>query len=465
MKNAQVGCSQMVRPLGIITNMSPIFSPIVIVGSGPTGATLALLLAQQGIPVTLVEASPTFRRIFRGEALMPSGLDALDQMGLLPIVQQIPHRALDAWEFIIEDRSLFRVAEPMQFSQASASLVESVDQACTLVSQPALLEQILQRINEFSYCQLIQGTAVQDVLWQSDSLLSQAENRVIGVRLANGLELNSSLVIGADGRNSVVRQAAGLSLVQQDQPFDILWFKLMDEGAIASWMPDSNRSQSQSKSQSKSETANVFSSILKQGQAFGVFRSAEGSLQIGWSVHGSLPEHWQQIDWAETIAAVAPPQLADHLRRHASRLERPIRLSVMVGRCPQWCQPGLLLLGDAAHPMSPIRAQGINMALRDVVVALNWLVPLFRSPGADLETAIDTVLPKIQAEREPEIIRIQQLQSQETAQAKRLVNLTALRWLVSRMAPVVGDRIQASWLKRQRELRLGVTEVKAKIMS
>jgi 2-polyprenyl-6-methoxyphenol hydroxylase-like FAD-dependent oxidoreductase len=137
----------------------------------------------------------------------------------------------------------------------------------------------------------------------------------------------------------------------------------------------------------------------------------------------------------------------------------------MVGRCPQWFQPGLLLLGDAVHPMSPIRAQGINMALRDVVVALNWLVPLFQGDSANLETAIDAVLPNIQAEREPEIMRIQQLQSQETAQAKRLVNLTALRWLVSRMAPVVGDRIQASWLKRQRELRLGVTEVKAKVIS
>jgi 2-polyprenyl-6-methoxyphenol hydroxylase-like FAD-dependent oxidoreductase len=200
-------------------------SPIVIVGSGPTGATLALLLAQQGIPVTLVEASSNFRRIFRGEALMPSGLDALDHLGLLPIVKQIPHRVLDAWEFIIEDRSLFRVTEPfrvtelMQFSQVSASLLESdesANQSCTLVSQPALLEQLLQRISKFPHCQLIQGTAVQDVLWQSDTLLNQDIKRVTGVRLANGSELKSSLVIGADGRNSVVRQAAGLSLVQQD---------------------------------------------------------------------------------------------------------------------------------------------------------------------------------------------------------------------------------------------------------
>jgi len=62
----------------------------VVVGAGPTGATLALLLVQRGIAVKLIEASRNFRRVFRGEGLMPSGLDALEQMGLSSVLERIP---------------------------------------------------------------------------------------------------------------------------------------------------------------------------------------------------------------------------------------------------------------------------------------------------------------------------------------------------------------------------------------
>lgn len=79
---------------------------VVIVGAGPTGATLALLLAKRGITVSLVEAATDFHRVFRGEGLMPSGLDALKQMGLSEILQQIPHRKFDAWEVILGKKTL-----------------------------------------------------------------------------------------------------------------------------------------------------------------------------------------------------------------------------------------------------------------------------------------------------------------------------------------------------------------------
>jgi 2-polyprenyl-6-methoxyphenol hydroxylase-like FAD-dependent oxidoreductase len=132
-------------------------------------------------------------------------------------------------------------------------------------------------------------------------------------------------------------------------------------------------------------------------------------------------------------------------------------LSVVVGRCPRWYAPGLLLLGDAVHPMSPIRAQGINMALRDVILAANHLVPLLRDGATD--AAIDAVLPQIQTEREPEIIRAQQLHSQEAAQAELLRKSALLRWGVSQLAPLLGKRVRHSWLARQRQLRQGVTQI------
>jgi 2-polyprenyl-6-methoxyphenol hydroxylase-like FAD-dependent oxidoreductase len=400
---------------------------VVIIGAGPTGLTLAMLLAQRGIAVKLIEASRSFRRIFRGEALMPSGLGAIEQMGLADIVAKIPHRSIDAWEFYIENRPIFRVDEPM----------EAGGQPCTLISQPALLAAVLARASEYANFELIQGTAVRDLLRQ--------DQRVAGVRLSDGREIAADLVIGADGRNSIVRQQANLKLKQAAQSFDILWFKLPTSPAF--------------------QSENVFTSVLRGQDAFGVFQGSEGNLQVGWSLQRDNPisardgsaKNWQQVNWAEKIAAAAPDWLASHVREQRESIERPLLLSIIVGRCPHWHQPGVLLLGDAAHPMSPIRAQGINMALRDAIVATNHLVPVLQQPPN--LAAIDAALAQIQAEREPEIIEIQRLQQAEVGQAELMHNYPIVRHAVSRLAPIIGSRIKASWLDRQLQLRQGFTQV------
>lgn len=392
---------------------------VVIVGAGPTGATLALLLVKRGIAVKLIEASRNFRRVFRGEGLMPSGLDALEQMGLSPVLERIPHRPLDAWEFLINNRSLFRVDEPM----------EPGGKPCTLVSQPDLLEALIDQANTYPNFEFIQSTPVQDLLWSNQ--------RVSGVKLSDERSIRADLVIGADGRNSIVRQRANLQIEQQSQNFDILWFKLADSPRF--------------------ESENVFYSILNGRHAFGLFRGSEGNLQVGWALHEGDHMDWKQIDWSVQLASVSPPWLAEHFREKAETIERPVLLSVVVGRCPRWYVPGLLLLGDAAHPMSPIRAQGINMALRDVIVAANHLVPLLRQRSEHAD--IDATLPQIQAEREPEIVRSQQLQSQEASLAQRLGKSAIMRWVASNLPNVLRQLVRQSWLARQRELRQGVTQI------
>lgn len=398
---------------------------VVVVGAGPAGAALALLLAQRGIRVTLIEASRTFRRTFRGEGLMPSGLDALDQMGLTPLLHQIPHRALDAWEFLISQRSLFRVAEP----------IEPEGHPCTLVSQPALLDSLIAQAATYPTFELIQGTPVRDLVWDG--------SRVAGVQLGDNRLLMSDLVIGTDGRNSVVRQRAQLPLEQQSHSFDILWFKLADSPRL--------------------QSENVFYSILQGRDAFGLFRSSEGNLQIGWALHDKGAIDWKSMNWVDRLASASPPWLAEHLQTHADTLEGPVLLSVVVGRCPRWSVPGVLLLGDAAHPMSPIRAQGINMALRDVIVAANHLVPLLRDGNRPSSEAISDALTAIQTEREPDIIRAQQLQAQEALQAELLEKSAFLRWAVGQFAPLLRQPVKYSWVRRQRQLRQGMTPVELRV--
>ncbi|MGV2827972.1 FAD-dependent monooxygenase [Myxosarcina sp. GI1(2024)] len=392
---------------------------VVIIGAGPTGATLALLLASKGIEVKLIEAARDFRRVFRGEALMPSGLDALEQMGLTEILADIPHTALDAWEFFLDGRSLFRVAEPMPFGNKS----------CTLVSQPHLLEAVVERAQTHDQFELILGTAVRDIL--------KNDGRISGVRLADRREIGADLVIAADGRNSLIRQRVGLSLETQAHSIDLLWFEL-EAGTVF-------------------KAENIFCSILQGRNGFGCFRSSQGKLQIGWGLHPEDSLDWKLVNWQQVIAENSPTWLAEHLQTYGDTLSKPILLSVVVGRCPQWYVPGLLLLGDAVHPMSPIRAQGINMALRDVIVAANYLIPLLRQP-TDLRQ-IDALLPCIQSDRQPEIIRIQQLQNIELLQAKILRYSGLIRWGVKQFIPLLRFPICYSWLRRQKQLRHGVTTV------
>ncbi|MGL5872245.1 MAG: FAD-dependent monooxygenase [Xenococcaceae cyanobacterium] len=396
---------------------------VIIVGAGPAGATLALIFAQRGIRVKLIEASRNFRRVFRGEGLMPSGLDAIEQMGLSDLLESIPHRPLTAWEFLIDNRSLFRVEEP----------IEPGGKPCTLVSQPAFLDALIDKANAYTNFEFVPGTPIQDLLVR--------DRRVSGVKLADDREEAADLVIGVDGRNSIVRQRANLSLQQTHQSFDILWFKLPDSQHLAA--------------------ENIFYSIVNRDRAFGLFRSSEGHLQIGWALHSDLVKNWKQIDWTELLASASPAWLASHVRQNVEAIEKPVLLSVVVGCCDRWHVPGLLLLGDAVHPMSPIRAQGINMALRDTIVAANYLVPLLRQ-DAESET-IDRILPQIQADRQPEILRVQQLQSQESAQGELLIKNPLLRWGASHFAPIIRDRVRQSWLDRQRQLRKGVATVKLEV--
>ena len=393
---------------------------IVIVGAGPTGAVMALLLVQRGIQVTLIEASRNFKRLFRGEGLMPSGLDALEQIGLFKLLADLPHQTIDAWDFVLSGKRLFCVDEP----------IEPNGRHCTTVSQPHLLSAIIEQAQTYPGFEFIQGEPVQDLVKNG--------NRISGVKLASGREITADLVIASDGRNSVIRKQAGLNLKQLQNSINILWFKL-DSGTLA-------------------KSKNTFYSILKGQDSFGLFRASSGQLHIGWGLHADDDYDFKDIDWADKLAATSPPWLAEHISTHRDSLTKPMLLSVVVGRCDRWWIPGLLLLGDAVHPMSPIRAQGINMAFRDAIVAANHLVPVLNSEVSS--DRIDAVLSSIQQEREPEIIRIQKLQAQEMAQAELLHGSGFVRWGAKTFTSIIRPVIRASWLRRQKQLRQGVTKVR-----
>lgn len=397
---------------------------LIVVGAGPAGLSLALQLAKAGLPVSLVEASTAFSRQFRGDGLMPSGLEALARMGLWPLLQELPQRPLEGWSIWLEGRELFQAEEPM-----------GALQPCRLVSQAALLEAMLQRAVTLPTLRWYPGQAVRDLLYSGD--------RISGVRLANGQALAGDLVVGADGRQSLVRQRAGLQLETSSPEIDVLWFRLPAPPRLL--------------------RHNRFLTLVAGGHIASAFVAPNGELQLGWVLQQPGEPLPPGQTWAEAFAGLAPAWLAEHIRAHAPALQGPIRLGVQVGCAPQWQRPGLLLLGDAAHPMSPVRAQGINMALRDSCVAARELITLWqastaaRARSTPEAAALDRALERIQALRQPEIRAMQRLQQAEAQQGHLIASQPLLRHTLAALAPVAGPVARWSWIRRQQPLRLGLS--------
>jgi 2-polyprenyl-6-methoxyphenol hydroxylase-like FAD-dependent oxidoreductase len=397
-------------------------SQVIIVGAGPAGAATALLLARNGVAVTLIERETDFQRVFRGEGLMPTGLDALYQMGLQQKLETLPYRYLESWEIFLDKRRIMSIAEP------SADLGPL---ALRVIPQPHLLELLIAEARTLPHFTFLSGESTHDLLYDNDHVCG------VRVRMEEGeRELAADLVIGCDGRASLIRQRAHLDLELLPESYDILWFKIPLPPFLEGRCPIQ---------------------IYASGPEVALgYVSWDARLQIAWMLPKGGWSELSRREWLGEFTRLLPEDLAAHVHAHREQLEGPMRLAVIVGRCARWSARGVLLLGDAAHPMSPVRAQGINMALRDAIVAANHLVPVFRD-GDNLEPALGA----IQREREREIRRVQALQLREV-RGQRWARERP--WLVKpllRIAPLLAKTglIQRAWLRQQRELRFGVTKV------
>jgi 2-polyprenyl-6-methoxyphenol hydroxylase-like FAD-dependent oxidoreductase len=379
--------------------------------------------------VTLVEREMSFERVFRGEGLLPLGIDALSQMGLRKALEAVPYRLVRSWNIWIDGEESFIIPEPVE---------ELGGRAMRVVSQPALLERVVEEANRHPSFTFERGARVHD-------LIRDPSGRVVGAHLEteNGSrEERADLVVGCDGRGSLVRTRADLALQLLPEQYDVLWYKLP--------VPEALR-----------EGCSIMITVAARQHPAICYTSWDERLQYGLIMpKGGLKEMLKH-DWVKESVGSSPAWLAEHVLTNRDQIEGPVRLNVLVGRCPEWTAPGVLLLGDASHPMSPVRAQGINLALRDAIVAANHLVPVLSSADAGAY-ALDAACRAVQAEREPEIVRSQKLQLQE---ARGQGDARSGSWrfgLAKRGARLLGRYrwAQNAWLRRQRDLRFGSTEVK-----
>jgi 2-polyprenyl-6-methoxyphenol hydroxylase-like FAD-dependent oxidoreductase len=313
-----------------------------IAGGGPAGMMLGFLLARAGIPVLVLEKHADFLRDFRGDTIHPSTLEVMHELGLLDEFLHLPHQEVRTLGAQIGDKFL----EIADFTHLPTHC-----RFIAFMPQWDFLEFLAEHAKRHPAFQLKMEADVRD--------LSVEDGRVTGLRAATPegeLEVRAELIVGADGRHSVVRERAGLEVIDLGAPMDALWMRL------------SRHPNDPEQTLGRVDTGRILV-MLNRGDYW----------QCAFVIpKGGFDEIRRRGLTAlrEEIAGLAP-----HLRDRVEELgdwSDVKLLSVSVDRLRVWHRPGLLCIGDAAHAMSPIGGVGINLAVQDAVAAANILVPRFR---------------------------------------------------------------------------------------
>src|SRR3984957_16904201 len=392
-----------------------------VVGAGPAGGLLANMLARRGVPVTLLERQTDFSREFRGEVLMPSGISALQEAGLRPQFDALPNLQIGTAQ-------IFRGEQLVVTFPLDGLAVRP-----RVVPQPAMLEMVVAEATKakFPDFKLERGVTVRDLIYEKDRVVGVHADAHDGPR-----EYRGDFVIACDGRASVIRKRAALPQDRIMQGFDVVW------GHVPGQFPDGR-------------TARAY---IGSGHLLIMYPSPEGHTQIGWVIDkGTFGDIKKMGDrWIDELAPHVSPDVRQYLAANKTGLAHPFLLDVICDRLREWTAPGLLLIGDAAHPMSPVGGQGINVALRDAVVTANHLGRALKM-HAD-EATLDFAARNIQAERWPEITTIQDMQ--QIGPRLLLSNSLLSRVIVSAPTIAFAKIFLASFIARRFDPFLnGVTRV------
>jgi 2-polyprenyl-6-methoxyphenol hydroxylase-like FAD-dependent oxidoreductase len=308
-----------------------------VVGGGPAGVILSLLLARKGVAVTLLEAHDNFDRDFRGDTIHPSVLELLDEIGLAEPLHRLPHAK-------IHTGALMTAQGPVTL--ADFRRLRTRFPYIMMLPQKDFLAFVAREAERYPTFRLLMGARVEGLIEEGGVVRG-----VVYEDDGGKVELRAGLTVGADGRGSRLRHLGGFEQVKTSPPMDILWFRVPRktndaEGGLA-FFGGGHMLVMLNRGEQWQAAYVILKGSSAQVRAAGLeaLRRALAELVPQYAERFAELRDWKQVSM----------------------------LSVESSRVTRWFRPGLLLIGDAAHVMSPVGGVGINYAIMDAAEAANVL--------------------------------------------------------------------------------------------
>ncbi|AWO91274.1 MULTISPECIES: FAD-dependent oxidoreductase [Bradyrhizobium] len=325
-----------------------------IVGGGPAGMMLGYLLGRAGIDVVVLEKHADFFRDFRGDTVHPSTLQVMDELGLIDGFLKLPHQRLQKMDGLFGGTPV-RIADLSRLNTKYPFIA--------FMPQWDFLNFLREAGKRFASLRVMMNTEAVDLIRRGETFAGVRAKTPEGP-----IDIEADLTIACDGRHSTVRERAGLEVVEIGAPMDVLWFRA---------------------GRKADETESVFARV-EPGKMMITFDRGDYwqcAYVIAKGQHDAVKARGLQalLDDVVRMAPILRSGIADVKSFDDIKL-----LTVAINRLARWTRPGLLLIGDAAHAMSPVGGVGVNLAVQDAVATANLLADKLQH-GCPSEDELDAV--------------------------------------------------------------------------